>query len=185
MSDVACLASKGRESILLAWQMICIPHRPTAELIYYMNIAVGALFVSIIAAKIVDLFVRSGLGRLALHTKTEIDDMIVESLRKSLFRMLLLAGVRIALNLEILCWIEDPSTQGIAKDSMNTSIYKALVKFGIEIPFPKRDVYVRQLPPSRENWHEDDPAAVRWLSVQEATPAAGFMPLMEQFRFSL
>jgi MscS family membrane protein len=56
-----------------------------------------------------------------------------------------------SLNFEILCWIEDPATRGIAQDSMNTLIYKALVKSGIEIPFPKRDVYVRQLPPQSEN----------------------------------
>jgi MscS family membrane protein len=55
-----------------------------------------------------------------------------------------------SLNFEILCWIEDPAAQGIAQDSLNMSIYKALGKSGIEIPFPKRDVYVRQLPPTSE-----------------------------------
>jgi len=51
-----------------------------------------------------------------------------------------------SLNFEILGWIDDPATRGLTLDSMNTEIYKALAKAGIEIPFPKRDVYVRQLP---------------------------------------
>jgi MscS family membrane protein len=48
-----------------------------------------------------------------------------------------------SLNFEVLCWIEDPARRGIAQDSLNTAIYKALGKSGIEIPFPKRDVYIR------------------------------------------
>lgn len=53
-----------------------------------------------------------------------------------------------SLNFEILCWIEDPATRGLALDSLNTAIYKALAKSGIEIPFPKRDLYIKQLPPA-------------------------------------
>ncbi len=55
-----------------------------------------------------------------------------------------------SLNFEILCWIEDPATRGIALDSMNTAIYKALAKSAIEIPFPKRDLYIKQYPPSEK-----------------------------------
>jgi MscS family membrane protein len=51
-----------------------------------------------------------------------------------------------SLDFEILAWIEDPATKGLALDSLNTAIYKALAKSGIEIPFPKRDVYIKQLP---------------------------------------
>ncbi len=56
-----------------------------------------------------------------------------------------------SLNFEVLGWIEDPSTRGRAMDSLNTAIYKALGKAGIEIPFPKRDVYLRKVPDSRED----------------------------------
>lgn len=48
-----------------------------------------------------------------------------------------------SLNFEVLCWIEDPAQRGLTQDSLNTSIYKALGRSGIEIPFPKRDVYIR------------------------------------------
>ena len=48
-----------------------------------------------------------------------------------------------SLNFEVLCWIEDPAQRGLAQDSLNTAIYKALGRSGIEIPFPKRDVYIR------------------------------------------
>lgn len=51
-----------------------------------------------------------------------------------------------SLDFEILGWIEDPATRGLVLDSMNTAVYKALAKSGIEIPFPKRDVYIKQLP---------------------------------------
>lgn len=54
-----------------------------------------------------------------------------------------------SLDFEILGWIDDPATRGITLDSMNTAVYKALAEAGIEIPFPKRDVYVRQLPPPK------------------------------------
>jgi small-conductance mechanosensitive channel len=51
-----------------------------------------------------------------------------------------------ALNLEILCWIENPMARGITVDSLNTAVYQALMRAGIEIPFPKRDIYIRQAP---------------------------------------
>ena len=51
-----------------------------------------------------------------------------------------------SLDFEILGWIEDPATKGPALDSMNTAIYKAFAASGIEIPFPKRDVYIKHLP---------------------------------------
>jgi small-conductance mechanosensitive channel len=51
-----------------------------------------------------------------------------------------------ALNFELLCWIEDPRDRGLTVDALNTTIYKALMHAGIEIPFPKRDIYIRQLP---------------------------------------
>ncbi|MBI2822902.1 MAG: mechanosensitive ion channel family protein [Acidobacteria bacterium] len=55
-----------------------------------------------------------------------------------------------SLNFELLCWIENASTRGLAQDSLNTAVYKALVKAEIEIPFPKRDVYIRQMPELRQ-----------------------------------
>jgi small-conductance mechanosensitive channel len=50
------------------------------------------------------------------------------------------------LNFELMCWIELPEDRGRLIDVLLTDIYKSLGKAGIEIPYPKRDVYVRQLP---------------------------------------
>ena len=51
-----------------------------------------------------------------------------------------------ALMFDLLCWIHRPEERGRAQDHLNTSIYKALGSAQIEIPYPKRDVYVKQLP---------------------------------------
>lgn len=51
-----------------------------------------------------------------------------------------------SLNFQLLCWIEEPVMRGRVLDALNTAIYKRFAKEGIEIPYPKRDVYVRQMP---------------------------------------
>ena len=51
-----------------------------------------------------------------------------------------------ALMFDLLCWIHRPEERGRTQDHLNTSIYKALGSAQIEIPYPKRDVYVKQLP---------------------------------------
>jgi small-conductance mechanosensitive channel len=54
-----------------------------------------------------------------------------------------------SLNFEIRCWIEDAAQRGRVTDAVNTAVYRALAKHGIEIPFPKRDLYIKELP---EGW---------------------------------
>jgi small-conductance mechanosensitive channel len=51
-----------------------------------------------------------------------------------------------SLDFELLCWIEEPVLRGRVIDTLNTQIYKRLAVEGIEIPYPKRDVYIRQMP---------------------------------------
>ena len=51
-----------------------------------------------------------------------------------------------ALLFELLYWIEKPETRGLIQDHINTSIYKAMAKAEIEIPFPQRDLHVREMP---------------------------------------
>lgn len=46
------------------------------------------------------------------------------------------------LEFELLVWIQDPSLRGSTLDALNTTILKAFRDAGIEIPFPKRDVYM-------------------------------------------
>jgi small-conductance mechanosensitive channel len=50
------------------------------------------------------------------------------------------------LDFELLVWVEEPVLRGRLSDALNTEVYKEFAKRGIEIPFPKRDVYVRQMP---------------------------------------
>ena len=51
------------------------------------------------------------------------------------------------LNHELLCWIPRPELRGKVFDELNTSIHDSFAAANIEIPFPKRDLYVKQLPP--------------------------------------
>ena len=51
-----------------------------------------------------------------------------------------------ALLFELLYWIENPESRGRVQDHINTSLYKALAQADIEIPYPKRDLYVREMP---------------------------------------
>lgn len=47
---------------------------------------------------------------------------------------------------ELLCWIPHPELRGKVLHELNTSIHNQLAEAGIEIPFPKRDLYIKQLP---------------------------------------
>ncbi len=51
-----------------------------------------------------------------------------------------------SLEFELLCWIKEPVLRGRVLDALNTEVYKALAREGIEIPYPKRDVYIKQMP---------------------------------------
>jgi small-conductance mechanosensitive channel len=53
-----------------------------------------------------------------------------------------------SLKFEIRCWIRDPAARGRAIDGVNTSACRKLAESGIEIPYPKRDVYIKELPGS-------------------------------------
>ncbi len=47
-----------------------------------------------------------------------------------------------ALIFRVQCWIDEPALRGSCIDGMNTAIYKALGKAGLEIPFPQRVVHM-------------------------------------------
>ncbi|MBW2739683.1 MAG: mechanosensitive ion channel, partial [Deltaproteobacteria bacterium] len=47
---------------------------------------------------------------------------------------------------ELLAWIDKPVYIGIVLDRLNTKIYKTFNEAGIEIPYPKQDVYIKQMP---------------------------------------
>ncbi|MFT4891387.1 MAG: MscS family membrane protein [Halobacteriales archaeon] len=57
-----------------------------------------------------------------------------------------------ALEYELLCWVSTPNQHKRALHNLNRAIYKALMAAEIEIPFPQRDLHVRNgsaVPPER------------------------------------
>jgi MscS family membrane protein len=51
-----------------------------------------------------------------------------------------------SLDFELLCWVNHPSERGLVSHQLYMETYKALGREGFEIPFPQRDLWVRQLP---------------------------------------
>lgn len=48
-----------------------------------------------------------------------------------------------SLDFELLAWIAEPSLRGLALHELNCEIYRTFAREGIVIPFPQRDVHVR------------------------------------------
>ncbi|MCP4663633.1 MAG: mechanosensitive ion channel, partial [bacterium] len=53
------------------------------------------------------------------------------------------------LDFELLSWVDEPILRGKVLDALNTEVYKRFNAEGIEIPYPKRDLYLRETPESR------------------------------------
>ena len=51
-----------------------------------------------------------------------------------------------SLNFELLCWIEQPVLRGRILDRLNTAVYKEFINHGIEIPYSKQDLYIKEMP---------------------------------------
>lgn len=49
-----------------------------------------------------------------------------------------------SLTFELLCWVNHPSERGLVAHQLYMHIYKELEREGIVIPFPQRDVWMRQ-----------------------------------------
>lgn len=54
------------------------------------------------------------------------------------------------LEYELLFWITQPEFRGNALHHLNTKIYNAFKREGIEIPYNKQDVYIKSLPGAKE-----------------------------------
>jgi MscS family membrane protein len=52
-----------------------------------------------------------------------------------------------SLDFELCCWIEQPVMRGRILDALNSSVYKAFLAEGIEIPYGKQDLYIKEMPP--------------------------------------
>ncbi|MDX1625529.1 MAG: mechanosensitive ion channel family protein [Wenzhouxiangellaceae bacterium] len=48
-----------------------------------------------------------------------------------------------SLDFELLCWVSQPAQRGLVSHELYVKIYKELGTAGIEIPFPQRDVWMR------------------------------------------
>lgn len=48
--------------------------------------------------------------------------------------------------LQLLGWVEKPVLRGRALDSLNSDVYKKLAAAGIEIPYSKHDIYIKESP---------------------------------------
>ena len=51
-----------------------------------------------------------------------------------------------SLDIELLCWVETPEIRGRVVDILNTAIYKCFNAEGIEIPYSKQDLYIKEMP---------------------------------------
>jgi MscS family membrane protein len=53
-----------------------------------------------------------------------------------------------SLDFDLLCWIANPADRGLAVHELNCEIYRKLAEEKITIPFPQRDLYIKEMPPS-------------------------------------
>ena len=53
-----------------------------------------------------------------------------------------------SLDIELLCWVEIPEVRGRVLDALNTTIYKRFTAEGIEIPYSKHDIFIKEMPGS-------------------------------------
>lgn len=52
-----------------------------------------------------------------------------------------------SLDFDLLCWISNPADRGLVMHELNCEIYRQFAVTGIEIPFPQRDLHIKQTPP--------------------------------------
>lgn len=51
-----------------------------------------------------------------------------------------------SLDFELLCWVDQPVLQGRILDRLNCAVYKQFRAQGVEIPYAKQDVYIKEMP---------------------------------------
>ncbi|MCG7862065.1 MAG: mechanosensitive ion channel family protein [Candidatus Thiodiazotropha endolucinida] len=51
-----------------------------------------------------------------------------------------------SLDFELLCWVDNPELRGRVLDALNSAVYKRFLMEGIEIPFAKQDLYIKEMP---------------------------------------
>jgi MscS family membrane protein len=51
-----------------------------------------------------------------------------------------------SLDFDLLCWISNPADRGLVVHELNCEIYRQFAAGGVEIPFPQRDVHIKNVP---------------------------------------
>ncbi len=51
-----------------------------------------------------------------------------------------------SLDFNLMCWIEHPQDRGRISHELNVAIYKLFAEQGVEIPYAKQDVYIKEMP---------------------------------------
>lgn len=51
-----------------------------------------------------------------------------------------------SLDFDLLCWIARPAERGLVVHELNCDVYKRFAQAGISIPFPQRDLYIKEMP---------------------------------------
>jgi len=51
-----------------------------------------------------------------------------------------------SLNFDLLCWIAKPAERGLVLHELNCQVYKKFTEAKISIPFPQRDLWVKEMP---------------------------------------
>ena len=62
-----------------------------------------------------------------------------------------------SLDFELLAWIYRPAERGLVLHEINCEIYKAFDLAGIQIPFPQRDLHIKEMPGTTERSNEPSP----------------------------
>lgn len=77
-----------------------------------------------------------------LECKNEVPNVAAQPAPKVHFRRFGGSG----LEFELLVWVDDPFEQEVTRSTLNSKVYKAFARAGIEIPYNKHDVYIKQMP---------------------------------------
>jgi MscS family membrane protein len=54
-----------------------------------------------------------------------------------------------SLDFNLMCWIDKPQDRGRISHEIHMAIYKLFNKEGVEIPYSKQDIYIKEFPGSK------------------------------------
>ncbi|MFC1659869.1 mechanosensitive ion channel family protein [Gemmatimonadota bacterium] len=103
-----------------------VPHR------YRIRVSVGAAYGSDIDA--------------VMKALLEVGENHPKILEKPEPRVRFRAFGESSLDFDLLCWIEKPADRGRVVHELNCEVYRKFAEAGISIPFPQRDLYIKEMP---------------------------------------